>query len=115
MSDPDFLEIRQKLQNLREQLRAAAVAGEKSSQIVELDQSRVGRLSRMDALQAQAMSQASDRRGEATLKNIEASLKRIDDGDYGLCLSCDEAINRKRLEFDPTASLCIKCAENAER
>ena len=82
--------------------------------VVELDQSKVGRLSRMDAMQAQAMAKASGQRREAMLRNIEVALKRIDDGDYGLCRSCDEPINPKRLEFDPTALRCIECESKRE-
>jgi len=105
---------RERLVTLRDELESDAATSKQSSEVVELDQSRVGRLSRMDAMQAQAMSQAADRRREDTLRNISAALTRIDNGDYGICRSCDEEINRKRLEFDPTASLCIDCAQKAE-
>jgi DnaK suppressor protein len=115
MSDPFITDMRAKLLELREELESVAAASESSSQIVELDQARVGRLSRMDALQAQAMSQASGRRRELILRNISAALERIDNDDYGLCQSCEEMINRKRLEFDPTAVLCIECATKAEQ
>jgi DnaK suppressor protein len=115
MSDPFITDMRAKLLELREELESVAAASESSSQIVELDQARVGRLSRMDALQAQAMSQASGRRREMMLRKISAALERIDNGDYGLCQSCEEMINRKRLEFDPTAVMCIECATKAEQ
>ena len=105
---------RERLVTLRDELESDAATSKQSSEVVELDQSRVGRLSRMDAMQAQAMSQAADRRREDTFRNISAALTRIDNGDYGICRSCDEEINRKRLEFDPTASLCIDCAQKAE-
>ena len=106
--------MRDRLLKLREQLRAIAATGEESAAVVELDQSKVGRLSRMDAMQAQAMAQASGQRREAMLRNIEAALKRIDDGDYGFCRDCDEPINPKRLEFDPTALRCIDCESKRE-
>ena len=106
--------IRKRLLVLRAELVASAVANEQSSQVVELDQSKVGRLSRMDALQAQAMSQASGRRAEAMLRSIDAAIKRVDDDEYGDCKSCGEPIADKRLEFDPAALLCIACAEEAE-
>ena len=93
----------------------SAATGDVSSEVVELDQARVGRLSRMDAMQAQAMAQASVRRRDMTLRNITLALARIDNGDYGICRSCDEPIHRKRLEFDPTAILCIQCASAAEQ
>ena len=81
---------------------------------VELDQTRVGRLSRMDALQGQAMAQASAGRREQALKRIEAALVRISDGSYGYCLNCDEPIALARLEADPAAPLCVACAERRE-
>ena len=99
---------------MRAKLLADAEAGKASAEVVELDQSKVGRLSRMDAMQAQAMAQASEQRREQTLRRIDAALKRIDDDDYGYCLKCDEEINPKRLEFDPTVTLCIDCANKAE-
>ena len=106
--------VRNKLLELRAELLAVAQAGKASAEVVELDQSKVGRLSRMDAIQAQAMAQASEQRREQTLRRIDAALKRIDDDDYGYCLKCDDAINPKRLEFDPTVTLCIECASKAE-
>ncbi len=115
MSDDFCSEMRHKLIALREELQSVASTSDAASQVVELDQARVGRLSRMDALQAQAMSQASGRRREATLKMIERALRRIEDDDYGHCQACDEPIARKRLEFDPTADLCIGCATRIEQ
>ena len=83
--------------------------------MVELDQSRVGRLSRMDAMQAQAMAKASGERRRATLRATAAALKRIDDGTYGLCIDCEEPIHEKRLEVDPTVLRCVECASQAEK
>lgn len=106
--------MREKLLKLKAELQAVAESGDESAAIVELDQSKVGRLSRMDAMQAQAMAKASSQRREQMLRQIEAALKRIDDDEYGYCRECGESINPKRLEFDPTAVLCIECASKAE-
>ena len=106
--------MREKLLQLRRELRQAGAAGDQSSGIVELDQARVGRLTRMDALQAQAMSQASARRRSQMLLRVDAALRRIDDGSFGLCLSCDRPINARRLDFDPAVTLCIDCAAAGE-
>ncbi len=100
---------RERLLELRNELEAVSATSKESAAVVELDQSKVGRLSRMDAMQGQAMARASGQRREAMLRNIEAALMRIDNGDYGLCRDCDEPINPKRLEFDPTALRCIDC------
>jgi DnaK suppressor protein len=105
---------RTRLLALRAELEGIAATGDESAAVVELDQSKVGRLSRMDAMQAQAMAQASGNRRKAMLVNITAALKRIDDGDFGFCRDCDEPINPKRLEFDPTATQCIECASKGE-
>jgi len=107
-------EWRDRLLALRTELESTAETSDESAAVVELDQSKVGRLSRMDAMQAQAMAKASANRREMMLANITAALKRIDDGDYGLCNQCDEPINPKRLEFDPTAIHCIECASKVE-
>ncbi|NKB63140.1 MAG: TraR/DksA family transcriptional regulator [Gammaproteobacteria bacterium] len=90
----------------------------KSAQIastsIELDQTRVGRLSRMDAMQVQQMEQALIRRRQKEIIELEDALERIQNGDFGLCQQCDEPINPKRLEIDPTAILCIRCAQANE-
>ncbi len=92
-------------------LRCDIEAATEASKAVELDQTRVGRLSRMDALQSQAMSKATNLRRVLELEKIAAALNRIDEGDYGYCLRCDEPIISGRLEIDPAVTLCIKCAE----
>ncbi|MEP0520422.1 MAG: TraR/DksA family transcriptional regulator [Hyphomicrobiales bacterium] len=79
---------------------------------VELDQQSVGRLSRMDALQMQAMSQAQQHKREVDLRRIHGALSRLEEGDYGICNICDEPIAHKRLEIDPAVSSCINCASS---
>ncbi len=108
-------EMRTRLLELRAELESVAKTGADSAAVVELDQSKVGRLSRMDAMQGQAMAQASRQRREQTLRQIAAALQRIDDDEYGVCADCGEFINPKRLLFDPTTLLCIDCANKAEK
>lgn len=79
---------------------------------VTLDQSMVGRLSRMDALQNQAMALEAERRRHVELQRIEAALQRIKDGEFGYCIICGEDIEPKRLENDPTVPNCIACAQD---
>ena len=115
MSNFDIADMRERLLRLREELESLAITGDQSSRVVELDQARMGRLSRMDAMQAQAMSQESGRRRDVMLRRIAAALDRIDNGNFGRCESCEEPIHRKRLEFDATVLLCIRCAQEAEQ
>ena len=77
---------------------------------VELDQTRVGRISRMDALQGQAMARETARRRDLEIARIDAALKRIEEDAYGICVSCGEAIAAKRLHLDPMAPICVTCA-----
>ena len=88
--------------------RAAA-----SRKPVALDQQSVGRLSRQDALQQQAMANAQEARRRGELQRIEKALARIDDESYGWCDECGDSIPKKRLEIDPTAQACATCAGRA--
>lgn len=108
MIDPEDAR-RALLARRREIVDLSAMARDARS-VVSLDQQSVGRLSRMDALQGQAMAQASERQRVAELARIDAAVQRIDAGTYGDCLSCGEEIAPGRLEADPAASLCIACA-----
>ena len=74
----------------------------------------IGRLSRMEAMQDQAMALETDRRRHVEIERITHALARMDAGDYGYCVSCDEDIPRKRLENDPAVPTCIDCAEKSE-
>ncbi|MHA1563852.1 MAG: TraR/DksA family transcriptional regulator [Alphaproteobacteria bacterium] len=78
---------------------------------VELDQQSVGRLSRMDALQSQAMAQALEARRQERLQRIAGAQRRLQDDEYGECAICGTEIAPKRLEFDPTVTRCVDCAE----
>jgi DnaK suppressor protein len=109
-TDDDLERIRRALTDRLDALRHTAEATADERRPVELDQASVGRLSRMDALQMQAMAQATGRRREVEIARIEATLKRIDDGDHGWCVQCGEAIAPKRLAADPTVPTCIDCA-----
>lgn len=106
----DLSNFRERLVGRRLELQDLALSTASSRKPVELDQSKVGRLSRMDALQNQAMSLETERRRQIELQRIEASLKRIDEGEYGYCLSCGEQIPLQRLELDPTLPTCVDCA-----
>lgn len=77
---------------------------------VALDQQSVGRLSRMDAMQRQAMAAAQARRLTARRRRIEAALARIESEEFGWCTGCGEAISLARLELDPTVATCFDCA-----
>jgi DnaK suppressor protein len=114
MSDIDPEIVRERLEALRESLLAESEATADARDPVTLDQQSVGRLSRMDAMAGQHMAAANERARQAQIVKIDAALRRLDDGDYGYCTNCDEPIAPKRLDADPTASLCIACQSARE-
>jgi DnaK suppressor protein len=107
--DVDLQAIRRALEGERADLLHESEATAEEQRPVELDQS-VGRLSRMDALQVQAMAQALEARRQGRLLRIEAALRRLDAGDYGFCEECGEKIPAKRLEIDAVTERCVDCA-----
>jgi DnaK suppressor protein len=110
----DFDNALERLRQLRaEILELHDVRGEASA-VVKLDQSSTGRLSRVDSLQRQAVAQHGQRQAQLRLRQIEAAVRRCEDGTYGLCLDCDEAIDQRRLQADPAAATCIACASARE-
>jgi DnaK suppressor protein len=111
----DLAHFKQILLTLRDEILQSEDSGKEGTQTVELDQTTVGRVSRMDALQGQAMAKASQLRRHTLLQRIETALRRIENGEFGWCLRCGEAIATKRLDFDPTAPLCIDCANSGTR
>ncbi|SFR81222.1 transcriptional regulator, TraR/DksA family [Marinobacter daqiaonensis] len=111
MTQQDLDRFRKLLEDFREDLLSTAAVRDETSSTVQLDQQSVGRLSRMDALQSQALAKAGKERAERQLLMIDAALKRIDQGEFGECVECGETINPKRLEIDPTTLYCIECAQ----
>jgi len=98
-----------KLADQKVELEQLEQEGAEGCAAVELDQQRVGRLSRMDALQSQAMSNAIAQRRKQALQRIEGAIKRLDEGEFGFCMTCGEDIMEKRLELDPTTLYCASC------
>lgn len=101
---------RARLLELRAEIESLSAAAADERKPVALDQQAVGRLSRMDALQSQAMAKAAHARRALELKRVDAALARVEDGEYGYCTRCGEAIEERRLALDPAAPFCAACA-----
>lgn len=106
----DDTQARKRLTERQDELRGLSEVSAESRGAVTLDQQSVGRLSRMDAMQQQAMAQATERQRASELSRIDAALTRLDEGEYGYCIECGEEIAEKRLEIDPAVTHCINCA-----
>lgn len=110
------------LEHFRQRVEAALgdirhaldVAAATDSGTVILDQSSVGRLSRMDALQQQAMAAGWKETLLRENRRLVAAWARLGDGSFGICCRCDEPIPKDRLEADPGAPFCADCQEEME-
>ncbi len=96
-------------------LTAELTEFEPQSDIVELDQQLLGRVSRIDAIQQQNVSTAGRRIQQKRLNDIARALDKIAQGDYGVCVECDEPIAYERLKIKPEVQLCISCQSEQEQ
>jgi DnaK suppressor protein len=110
----DIKKLEDELRAEHESVIGALTQSAESAGIVELDQSRVGRLSRMDAMQQQAMAIETRSRVQVRLRKLEAALDRIASGNFGLCCQCHDEITQDRLSADPAAVFCAECASERE-
>jgi DnaK suppressor protein len=106
----DMEKARTALLARRNELARLSAVSAGARETVTLDQQSVGRLSRMDAMQQQAMAQATERQRAGEMARIENALKRLDEDEYGYCVECGEEIAEKRIEIDPAVTHCIRCA-----
>lgn len=97
--------------NLKDQVELALPG----ASTVVLDQSKVGRLSRMDALQQQHMADSTLQQTKKQLKLVQKALNKISENDYGYCELCDEVISFARLQARPEAQLCLSCQSQQEQ
>ena len=94
-------EIRTKLRSLREVL-PAEVAQVKDAEEQSMEDFVLG----MDFAVMEMESE--------TLRQIDEAISRLDEGTYGLCIDCDEAISEARLKALPFATVCRDCQAQRE-
>ena len=111
MADLDKEKFKCRLQEMRSELEELTSISKDSTAPVTLDQSSVGRLSRMDAMQGQQMALEAERRRKQELMQIQAALARIEQDEFGYCVTCGEEISSGRLEINPMAIRCVSCSE----
>jgi DnaK suppressor protein len=99
-------ELERQLRKLERSMRVTAEAAAP----VELDQTTVGRLSRMDSLQSQGLSRSLQEREEMKLILLREALARLEGGSYGLCVTCGGEVPFERLYVFPEAPSCTSCA-----
>lgn len=113
LTDEQIEELHDKLLKLRDQLTHQLTAAREGSKPVDLDEP-IGRLSRMDAMQQQQMTQAHRRRMEVRLQQVKAALSRHERDEYGHCVFCDDVIGFGRLSVRPESPMCLACQSERE-
>ena len=106
--------FRPRLEQMLADLLALRDSRSEDRAAVQLDQQSVGRLSRMDALQAQQMALAVDRQRQVQISRIRRALSQMDQGEFGYCAECGNEIPEGRLEADPSVHLCVGCASRQQ-
>jgi len=109
MTDERVNHYRELLIGLRNELEHSLAADRDETAPVSPDRA-IGRLTRQDAMLAQQMALELKRRNEARLGQVRRAVERIDDGEYGRCIRCDEDISEARLSVKPETPVCIRCA-----
>ncbi len=71
----------------------------------------IGRVSRMDAINNQAITDAALRNAEQKLDELERMRSKQDEPEFGLCSKCGKAIPMQRLLLIPNSVHCVSCAE----
>ncbi len=102
-------ELRSELERRLKKLQKSMKVTDEALKTVELDQTAVGRLSRIDSLQNQSMSKGLREREIVQLSQIREALERMDRGAFGKCEECGDGIPFERLFIFPEAPACAAC------
>ncbi len=114
LSPSQLKQLKAHLVDIERQLHEFMSLDEAAAETVELDQSKVGRLSRMDALQQQAMAQASSEAHLRQLAKVHRAMQKLEEGEYGDCEECGKPIPFKRLQIQPESDFCVQCLQALE-
>ena len=107
-------QLKKQLLQIRTELEKQLSNNKEAAGIVELDQSVIGRVTRMDAIQQQSMAVSTRNKARQRLKKVNLAISNFANGDYGYCRQCDEAIALLRLQAQPESSLCLSCQSKAD-
>ena len=104
-----FVKYKKLIELQLENLGLEDALGRDSQKTVELDQQSVGRLSRIDALQSQAMAQAQQRRRNNLKALLQATMSRLNNKEFGYCEDCGDEIEDARLLANLVVTKCMTC------
>jgi DnaK suppressor protein len=102
--------LREELDRGIERLEHSLRTTRRAARPVQLDQTSVGRLSRIDAIQNQRFTQGMQDRQQLKAALLQEALKRMEEGSFGVCEGCGETIDFQRLLLFVEARTCVRCA-----
>ena len=102
-------ELRALLDRELRKLERSMRATNRTMRPVSLDQTSVGRLSRVGSLQNQGLTRNLQAREEAKLGQIRSALERLRNGSFGVCVTCGAVIAFERLLVFPESPTCAAC------
>lgn len=109
LTEDQLDEIRSELLRSLRKIERSMKITNKAARPVKLDQTSVGRLSRIDAIQNQSLTQGLQEREQAKHAAIVGAIGRMDEGKYGICTACGRPIGFERLLIFPEAQMCADC------
>jgi DnaK suppressor protein len=101
--------LRAELERILARLEQSMKVTQETLRPAPLDQTSVGRLSRMDTLQNQGLTRNLQEREQRKLGAVVSALARLDRGEYGRCTDCGAAIGFERLMVFPETPTCQSC------
>ncbi len=110
LSPSQLSELRDELERQLRKLTKSMSVTDEALKTVELDQTAVGRLSRMDSLQNQGLAKGLRERESVKLALIQEALKRLEEGSYGHCTACGGEVPFQRLLIFPESATCSACS-----
>ena len=113
LSEAQLSEARAALLQLRDELELQRERVRVESAPVAPDDA-IGRLSRMDAMQQAQMAKANELSAGLRLRLVHRALEQMDQGEFGLCRSCEETIEWARLRARPESPMCLRCQSARE-
>ena len=110
LTEGQISELRAELERQLAKLERSMALTDEASRPVQLDQTAVGRLSRMDSLQSQGMAKSLRERESMRLALIREAIQRMETGEYGVCTACGTEVAFERLMVFPESATCTPCA-----
>lgn len=106
----DMLQIKRQLLDARQEIAGSQGLREE----VRIERA-ADMLDQVQALEARELAVRNLDCGARRLRQIEEALRRLDTGEYGTCMNCEQPVGPQRLRAIPWAPLCLKCQEIADQ